>query len=171
MEKVSFEEKQLEEKELKELEETKDDQEKQIEEVPIIGKNRYIEAIGRRKRSIARVRIYDNFEKNDQIKITVNDRDYENYFQTVNLKKFADAPLRKLKIFGAYKIIVKVKGGGLRGQADAIKLGIARALVKINPEWKPRLKKSGLLTRDSRKKERKKYGLKKARKAPQWHKR
>ncbi|GIW65973.1 MAG: hypothetical protein KatS3mg094_492 [Candidatus Parcubacteria bacterium] len=144
-----------------------------IVDIPSIGKNKYTEAIGRRKRAIARVRIFDNLDRKDktEIIININNKNYEDYFQSVNLKKIADAPLRKLKIFGFYKIIVKVKGGGLRGQADAIKLGIARGLVKINPEWRLKLKKSGLLTRDPRKKERKKYGLKKARKAPQWHKR
>ncbi|MCS7183963.1 MAG: 30S ribosomal protein S9 [Patescibacteria group bacterium] len=156
----------------KEIEEVKEDKE-EIIHFPSIGKNKYIEAIGRRKRAVARVRIFDNLDsKNkDQFEIIVNNKPYENYFQVINLKKIADTPLRKLRIFGIYKIIAKVQGGGLRGQADALKLGIARALVKINSEWKLKLKKSGLLTRDPRKKERKKYGLKKARKAPQWHKR
>ncbi|GIW66353.1 MAG: hypothetical protein KatS3mg095_0251 [Candidatus Parcubacteria bacterium] len=143
----------------------------EIIEAPLIGKNKYIESLGRRKRSIVRVRIFDSSDKKNQIEIIVNNKDYEEYFQVVNLKKIADAPLRKLRLFGFYKIIAKAKGGGLRGQADALKLGIARALVKLNPEWRLRLKKSGLLTRDPRKKERKKYGLRKARKAPQWHKR
>lgn len=144
----------------------------EIENLPTIGKNKYVEAIGRRKESIARVRVFDSGEKDDRVKIFINDKYYEDYFNNlVYLKKLADAPLRKLKIFGAYKITAKVKGGGLRGQADALKLGIARCLIKINPEWRLRLKKSGLLTRDPREKERKKYGLKKARKAPQWHKR
>ena len=87
------------------------------------------------------------------------------------MQKIVDAPLRKLRLFKHYLVTVKVKGGGLHGQADAIKLGLARALVKLNPEWKPKLKKAGYLTRDSREVERKKYGLKKARRAPQWHKR
>lgn len=159
MEKTLFEEKKIEEEEANE------------KEFPIIGRNKYVEAVGRRKKAIARVRIFDNFEKKEQIQIIINGRHYDNYFPAINLRKIADTPLRKLKIFDNYKVIVKVKGGGLRGQADAIKLGIARALVKINSDWRSKLKKSGLLTRDPRKKERKKYGLKKARKAPQWHKR
>ncbi len=170
MDKILSEE-QEKEIEIKDWEEEKEEEKKETDVLPIIGKNKYVEAIGRRKRSIARVRIYDNFEKKDQIQIIVNDRDYTDYFPTIHLRKITDAPLRKLKIFDNYKIVAKVKGGGLSGQADAIKLGIARALVKIYPEWKLKLKKSGLLTRDPRKKERKKYGLKKARKAPQWHKR
>lgn len=170
MDKILSEE-QEKEIEIKDWEEEKEEEKKETDVLPIIGKNKYVEAIGRRKRSIARVRIYDNFEKKDQIQIIVNDRDYTDYFPTIHLRKITDAPLRKLKIFDNYKIVAKVKGGGLSGQADAIKLGIARALAKIYPEWKLKLKKSGLLTRDPRKKERKKYGLKKARKAPQWHKR
>ena len=161
MDKTLFEEKKIEEEETIEI----------GNDIPIIGRNRYVEAVGRRKRAIARVRIFDNFEKKDQVQIIVNDRHYDDYFPTINLKKLTDAPLRKLKIFDNYKIITKAKGGGLKSQADAIKLGIARALVKVNSEWRTKLKKSGLLTRNPKKKERKKYGLKKARKAPQWHKR
>jgi len=140
-------------------------------EAPKIGAGKYVEAIGRRKSSIVRVRIFDNNEKKSP-NIIINDRYYEDYFQkNIYLRKLADAPIRKLKIFDNYKIIAKAIGGGLRGQADALKLAIARALVKINQEWKQRFKKSKLLTRDSREKERRKYGLKKARKSPQWHKR
>ena len=137
---------------------------------PKIGQGKYIEGIGRRKEAVARVRIWDNTTE-ENMQIFVNDRYYTEYFPALYLQKSADAPLRKLRLFNQYKVTVKVKGGGLHGQADAIKLGLARALVKLNPEWRPRLKKAGLLTRDAREVERKKYGLKKARRAPQWHKR
>jgi small subunit ribosomal protein S9 len=140
-------------------------------EAPEIGVGKYVESVGRRKSAVARVRIFDNNEKKSP-NIIVNDRYYEDYFQkNIYLRKLADAPIRKLKIFDNYKIVVKAVGGGLRGQADAIRLAIARALIKINPEWKQKFRKTGLLTRDPREKERRKYGLKKARKSPQWHKR
>ncbi len=159
------------ESETEEIKEKIDKEEKEeIIEAPLIGEGKYIEGIGRRKESIARVRIWDN-DSNEPLQIFVNDRHYTEYFPALYLQKSADAPLRKLRLFTQYKVTVKVKGGGLHGQADAIKLGLARALVKLNPEWRSRLKKSGLLTRDAREVERKKYGLKKARKAPQWHKR
>jgi small subunit ribosomal protein S9 len=149
-----------------------DREEQKFEEVEVvnIGKGRYIEGIGRRKTSIARVRIWDNPDK-EVMAITVNGRKYTEYLPSLDLQKSADAPLRKLRLIQGYKVTVKTKGGGLRGQADAIKLGLARALVKLNPDWRARLKKALLLRRDSRKVERKKYGLKKARRAPQWSKR
>jgi len=149
-----------------------DREEQKFEEVEVvnIGQGRYIEGIGRRKTSIARVRIWDNPDK-EVMAIIVNGRKYNEYFPSLDLQKSADAPLRKLRLIQGYKVTVKAKGGGLRGQADAIKLGLARALVKLNPDWRARLKKALLLRRDSRKVERKKYGLKKARRAPQWSKR
>jgi small subunit ribosomal protein S9 len=150
-------------------------QEEEAQEVitfPKIGKDKYIEGIGRRKTAVARVRIYDASKKTKDFEITVNGKDYKDYFSNlIEFIKIVNAPLRKLKAFGIYKVSVKVKGGGLRGQAEAIRLGLSRALVKLNPEWRPRFRKSGFLTRDPREVERKKYGLKKARKAPQWHKR
>lgn len=162
------------EEKLKVLEEEKSEEEEHKKEevvvAPKIGEGRYVEGIGRRKEAIARVRIWDAPQK-ENMQIFVNERHYTEYFPALYLQKSVDAPLRKLKLFNQYKVTVKVKGGGLHGQADAIKLGLARALVKLNPEWKSRFKKAGLLTRDPREVERKKYGLKKARKAPQWHKR
>ncbi len=164
---------EVEEKELKEfeIEEEKKTEEKEIvENVPQLEEGRYIEGIGRRKEAIARVRIWQNTTK-ETLPIYVNGKIYTEYFPVLYLQKIVDAPLRKLRLFKHYLVTVKVKGGGLHGQADAIKLGLARALVKLNPEWRPKLKKAGYLTRDSREVERKKYGLKKARRAPQWHKR
>ncbi|MFZ8806399.1 MAG: 30S ribosomal protein S9 [Minisyncoccia bacterium] len=150
-------------------------QEEETQEVitfPKIGKDKYIEGIGRRKTAVARVRIYDASKKTKDFEINVNGKDYKDYFSNlIEFIKIVNAPLRKLKAFGIYKVSVKVKGGGLRGQAEAIRLGLSRALVKLNPEWRPRFRKAGFLTRDPREVERKKYGLKKARKAPQWHKR
>jgi len=139
---------------------------------PKIGKEKYVEGIGRRKTAVARVRIFDASKKTKDFEITINGKDYKDYFSNlIEFIKIVNAPLRKLKAFGVYKVSVKVKGGGLRGQAEAIRLGLSRALVKLNPEWRPRFKKASFLTRDPREVERKKYGFKKARKAPQWHKR
>jgi small subunit ribosomal protein S9 len=125
------------------------------------------QAIGRRKCAIANVSLFrgqGNFLVNDQIA--------ENYFQ-YNLTYLKDikSPLKKLEFDNEYQVIVKVFGGGLTGQASAIRLGIARALCKINLDNRPILKSEGFLTSDSRVKERKKYGLKKARKASQYSKR
>jgi len=136
----------------------------------ILEEGKYIESIGRRKTAIARVRIFKG-DLNNQINIKVNDKNYKDYFNSIELIKTVDAPIRKLKLQGLLKVSAKVKGGGIRGQAEAIRLGLARALVKLEPSFKPKLKKSGFLTRDPREVERKKYGKKKARKSPQWHKR
>lgn len=142
----------------------------EVVEAPKIGGGRYLEGIGRRKEAVARVRIWDN-DTQETLPIYVNGRLYNVYFPALYLQKTVDAPLRKLRLLNQYLVTIQVKGGGLHGQAEAIKLGLARALVKLNPEWRPKLKKAGFLTRDAREVERKKYGLKKARKAPQWHKR
>lgn len=149
-----------------------DEAKEKFEEVEVveIGKNKYVEGIGRRKESIARVRLWDNSVK-EVMNIYVNDRKYTDYFPSLDLQKSVDAPLRKLRIIQGYRVTVKTNGGGLRGQADAIKLGLARALVKLNGDWRVRLKKALFLRRDPRRVERKKYGLKKARRAPQWSKR
>ena len=131
-----------------------------------IKKERYFEAVGRRKASVARVRLYTK-----RLGITVNDRTLENYFPIVSLRRKAEAALSKMKIGDKLGATVKVFGGGSTGQAEAIRLGIARALTKFNPEFRKRLRRLGLLTRDARVVERKKYGFKKARRAPQWRKR
>jgi small subunit ribosomal protein S9 len=129
-------------------------------------KERYFEALGRRKTAIARVRLYTK-----RTGIAVNDRDYKKYFPVLRLQKEVEAPLEKMKISEKLGAVIKVKGGGITAQAEAVRLGISRALVKFNQEFKKRLRRVGYLTRDSRMVERKKYGLKKARRAPQWKKR
>lgn len=138
-------------------------------------KEKYFEAVGRRKESIARVRLYtkksaDTVE-GEKALITINNKDYSNYFSDINLKNVVESPLKKLKSLNRFKATIIVHGGGLRGQADAVKHGLARALVKFDLNFRKKLKKSGFLIRDSRIKERRKYGLKKARKSPQWQKR
>jgi small subunit ribosomal protein S9 len=133
---------------------------------------RYYEAVGRRKTAVARVRLFTcrPFE-DDKGKILVNGKPYFEFFPTLELRQITDAALRKMKSLNRFEATVKVKGGGLRGQAEAIRHGLARALVKFNPDFRKKLKRAGYLRRDPRMKERKKPGLKKARRAPQWQKR
>lgn len=121
---------------------------------------------GRRKKSIARVRL---FEGNG--KIIVNGKDLNEYFGTEILKVIVNQPFAVTNTIGKYDVKCTVSGGGFTGQAGAIRHGIARALNEANSELRPALKENGFLTRDPRMKERKKYGLKKARKAPQFSKR
>lgn len=137
---------------------------------PKVGKDKYLEGIGRRKTSTARVRIWDNDGKKD-FDIMINNIDYRNYFSNLELRKIVEAPLKKIRSQSNYSVTIKVKGGGLKGQAEAIRLGLSRALVKLNEEWKKRFKQAGFLTRDAREVERKKYGKRKARKEEQWQKR
>ena len=128
--------------------------------------NPYTLATGRRKSSIARVRIIAG-----KGKITINKKDIEEYFGLATLKQIVRQPLTITNTLDKFDIFVTVTGGGLGGQAGAIRHGIARALLKSNEEFKPVLKTAGLLTRDPRSKERKKYGLRKARRAVQFSKR
>lgn len=121
---------------------------------------------GRRKAAIARV-----FLRPGPGRITVNGKDFQDYFRGILVGVQALEPLRVTGAAGRYDAVITVKGGGPSGQADAIKLGVARALVKVNPEFRVRLKPGGHLTRDAREVERKKYGLRKARRAPQYSKR
>ena len=121
---------------------------------------------GRRKKSIARVRLVEG-----KGNITVNDKTLDEYFGTEVLKVIVKQPLVATNTLDKYDVICKVVGGGFTGQAGAIRHGIARALNEANSEYRPALKSTGFLTRDPRMKERKKYGLKKARKAPQFSKR
>ena len=121
---------------------------------------------GRRKKSIARVRLVPGTGN-----ITINNRDIDQYFGLDTLKYIVRQPLNATETIAKYDVIVNVKGGGFTGQAGAIRHGIARALNLAEPELHVALKKAGFLTRDSRMKERKKYGLKKARKSPQFSKR
>lgn len=128
---------------------------------------KYIESIGRRKESIARVRLFESKTN----AITVNDKPVAEFFKTENLQKVASEALIDSEVTQKYNVIAKVNGGGISSQAESIRLGISRALVKINEEMRKDLKKKGFLKRDPRAKERRKFGLKKARKAAQWSKR
>jgi small subunit ribosomal protein S9 len=121
---------------------------------------------GRRKSSVARVRLVPGNGT-----ITINDRDINNYIPFEALREVVKQPLVATETLGSYDVLVNVKGGGYSGQAGAIRHGIARALLQADPEFRPTLKRAGLLTRDARMKERKKYGLKGARRAPQFSKR
>lgn len=121
---------------------------------------------GRRKKAIARVRLIPSGSGT----IVVNDRALEDYFPMGTDQYVINQPLKEVGAEGKYDVYVNVIGGGHTGQAGAIRLGIARALLQSEPETRPALKKAGFLTRDSRAKERKKYGLKKARRAPQFSK-
>ena len=123
-------------------------------------------AVGRRKKAIARVRLIPG-EGN----IVINKRDLDNYFGLETLKTVVRQPMTLTETTGRFDVIVNVHGGGYTGQAGAIRHGIARALVKADADLKPAIKKAGFLTRDPRMKERKKYGLKAARRAPQFSKR
>ncbi len=123
-------------------------------------------AVGRRKSAVARVRLVPGDGK-----IVVNQRDIDDYFGLETLKMSVRQPLVLTNVGGSFDVLVNVNGGGLTGQAGAIRHGISRALCKVNPELRDALKKAGFLTRDPRMKERKKYGLKAARRAPQFSKR
>jgi len=121
---------------------------------------------GRRKSSVARVRLVPGDGR-----IIINDREIENYIPFEALREVVKQPLVATETLGRYDVLVNVKGGGYTGQAGAIRHGIARALLQADPDYRPTLKRAGLLTRDARMKERKKYGLKGARRAPQFSKR
>lgn len=133
---------------------------------------RYFEAVGRRKTAIARVRLLTikPFE-GEEGKITVNGQLYKKYFTVLESQQIAEASLKKLKSLNRFEVVAKIKGGGIRAQAEALRHGLARCLILFNLDFRKKLKKSGYLKRDPRAKERKKYGLRKARRAPQWSKR
>ena len=126
----------------------------------------YFYGTGRRKNSVARVRVY-----NGTGKITMNDRDIDDYFGLETLKLIVRQPLAVAGVEGKFDIVVRVAGGGVSGQAGAIRHGLSRALLVYDENLRGELKKAGFLTRDPRMKERKKYGLKAARRAPQFSKR
>lgn len=128
--------------------------------------DRYFEAVGRRKTAVARVRLFTK-----QGDFIVNEKQYRTYFPTASLQRITEEALRKMKLWERFRISVKVYGGGTKAQAEAIRHGLARCLIKFNADFRKRLKRAGFLTRDPRAKERKKFGLKKARRAPQWAKR
>ncbi|MBE6649642.1 MAG: 30S ribosomal protein S9 [Ruminococcaceae bacterium] len=129
-------------------------------------KKPYFYGTGRRKKSVARVRLYPGTGV-----VTVNKRDIDDYFGLETLKLIVRQPFATTATEGKFDVEVSVVGGGVSGQAGAVRHGVARALLQFNADLKPALKKAGLLTRDPRMKERKKYGLKKARKASQFSKR
>ena len=129
-------------------------------------KQQYFYGTGRRKSSVARVRVYPGSGN-----ITINDRDIDDYFGLDTLKLIVRQPLALTETAEQFDVVCTVAGGGVTGQAGAIRHGLSRALLLFNPELRPVLKKAGFLTRDPRMKERKKYGLKAARRAPQFSKR
>ena len=126
----------------------------------------YFYGTGRRKNSVARVHVYSGTGK-----IIINDRDIDDYFGLETLKLIVRQPLVVAGVEGKFDIVVRVSGGGVSGQAGAIRHGLSRALLVYDENLRPELKKAGFLTRDPRMKERKKYGLKAARRAPQFSKR
>ncbi len=123
-------------------------------------------AVGRRKEAVTRI-----FISRGTGAITVNDKDYKNYFSLVYLQNQVDRPLRTVEVADKFDVKITATGGGVKGQAEAAMLGIARALVEVNAEFRPALKAAGLLRRDPRSVERKKFGHKKARKSYQFSKR
>lgn len=125
-----------------------------------------VQSTGRRKRAVARVRI-----RPGEGRVVINGRDIEKYFPSPTHRSLATEPLRVTDTTSVYDVDATIAGGGLTGQAGALRLGIARSLETLDGDSREKLKRSGLLTRDPRKKESKKYGLKKARKAPQYSKR
>ena len=129
--------------------------------------DRYIEAIGRRKTAVARVRLYTKGEK----EFIVNNKSYQQYFALPEDQETAVSSMKKMKCFDKFRVTVKVEGGGRHAQAEAVRHGTARVLVDFNLNFRKRLRKAGFLTRDPRMRERKKFGLRRARRAPQWAKR
>ncbi len=146
-----------------------------VEELAPGAKEKYYESVGRRKRAVARVRLMTRKSgdqaRNEAVIMTVNGQDYLDYFKDKNLIVRIESPLRRLKSLTRFKVSVLVNGGGISGQADAVRHGISRSLELFDTNFRKKLKKVGFLTRDSRRVERKKPGLKKARKGPRWAKR
>lgn len=130
-------------------------------------KEKYIEGVGRRKTATARVRL----TKASKDSVSVNDKTLDAYFPTVEMRERVKKALAKIGEHGTFAITVKIAGGGISAHADAMTMGLGRAIIKVKPEIKPEIKKEKMLTRDAREKERRKFGLKKARKSPQWSKR
>lgn len=127
----------------------------------------YFYAVGRRKSAVARVRLY----KTGDVDFLVNEKPLKTYFHNFFWEKIVLEPLKLLQLDGKVRVSVKVTGGGPKGQAEAVRHGVSRALLLQDPEFRAELKRAGFLKRDPRVKERKKYGLKRARRAPQWSKR
>lgn len=126
----------------------------------------FARATGRRKEAICRARLLQGSGK-----IEINGRPFEDYFPSATSRMLVVEPFRLTETEGRYDVLAKLEGGGINGQAGALRHAIARALIELDADLRPALKKAGLLTRDAREKERRKYGLKKARKAPQYSKR
>ncbi|MDO8663655.1 MAG: 30S ribosomal protein S9 [Candidatus Wildermuthbacteria bacterium] len=137
------------------------------EEKAVQETEKYYKAIGRRKTAVARVRLFTQGEKI----YSVNGKPLENYFPTPELQQIIRSPLEIMNCLDRFHVQSRVAGGGIHAQAEAVRHGIARALVLFTPDFRKKLKKAGFLKRDPRGKERKKFGLKRARKAPQWAKR
>lgn len=140
---------------------------------------KYYEAEGRRKTAVVRIRLFtsktsaqeENLGRSAVQTFLVNEKSLEQYFPTSELQQIARSSLEKMKCLDRFRVSARVHGGGLKAQAEAIRHGIARALVLFNPDFRKRLKTVGFLTRDPRMRERKKFGLRRARRAPQWSKR
>ena len=140
---------------------------------------KYYEAEGRRKTAVARIRLFtsktntqkEDLEHPEVQAFLVNKKPLEQYFSISELQQIARSSLEKMKCLDKFRVSAQVQGGGLKAQAEAVRHGIARALVLFNPDFRKRLKTAGFLTRDPRMRERKKFGLKRARRAPQWQKR
>ena len=153
-------------------ESTKNKKSKKEDTPKDISKN-YFEGVGRRKRAVARVRLFtcgpdQSIETGN---FSVNGKNYKEYFPTITLQKIVEDPFIKLKSTNRFMGTVKAKGGGINAQAEAVRHGTSRALILFDINFRKKLKKSGFLKRDPREVERKKFGLKKARRAPQWSKR
>lgn len=162
--KVAKEAKEPKEKmEAAETAETKEAQELKAD----LKSERYWEAVGRRKTAVARVRLFTRGDKG----MEVNGKPYGVYFPTDETRRIAEDALKKMKAQERFRAVVRAHGGGLHSQAEAVRHATARALTKFNQDFRKRLKRAGFLTRDPRMVERKKFGLKKARRAPQWAKR
>lgn len=151
----------------KSIKTTKTEKEKEAPKPAAAPKGSYIWSVGRRKRATACVKMF----KKGQGNITVNGKDYKDHFPYFETQKFITDPLSTVNQESNFDFQIKVTGGGQKGQAEAARLAIARALEKLDKELRPALKKKGYLKMDARKKERKKPGLKRARRAPQWKKR
>lgn len=145
------------------------------EVLPAGATEKYFEAVGRRKQAVSRTRLMTRKSgdetKGESALITVNDKDYREYFTDRMLQERVESPLKRLKSLTRFKVTAHIAGGGISGQADALRHGISRCLELFDANFRKRLKKAGFLTRDPRQVQRKMPGLKKARKAPRWSKR
>ncbi|PIS34769.1 MAG: 30S ribosomal protein S9 [Parcubacteria group bacterium CG08_land_8_20_14_0_20_43_9] len=141
-----------------------------VESLPekVVTGEKYVEAVGRRKTAVARVRL---FVAKDKPEFLVNNKNCELYFSSPGLQRMILSALEMMNLVDKFGVSVRVAGGGKNAQAEAVRHGISRALIKFNPDFRKRLKKAGFLTRDPRMRERKKFGLKRARRGPQWSKR